>query len=113
MSDTAYLHYHYYHNVTAVPRDLHSFPTRRSSDLGEVKPRHLRSTRPASGDERDKRAGPSRCSSGSSRRSTAWPSAACSFCCRRDRKSTRLNSSHRCISYAVFFLKKKNMIIQL
>src|SRR5437879_13756744 len=23
-----------------------------------------------------------------------------------DRKSTRLNSSHRCISYAVFFLKK-------
>src|SRR6202011_6355856 len=24
-----------------------------------------------------------------------------------DRKSTRLNSSHRCISYAVFFLKKK------
>src|SRR5437764_8392686 len=28
----------------------------------------------------------------------------------RDRKSTRLNSSHRCISYAVFCLKKKNDI---
>src|SRR5437763_12579235 len=32
-----------------------------------------------------------------------------------DRKSTRLNSSHRCISYAVFCLKKKkinkNMIL--
>src|SRR5437879_13817926 len=27
-------------------------------------------------------------------------------CC-PDRKSTRLNSSHRCISYAVFCLKKK------
>src|SRR5438094_7700582 len=27
---------------------------------------------------------------------------------RRDRKSTRLNSSHRTISYAVFCLKKKN-----
>src|SRR5215210_8609082 len=27
---------------------------------------------------------------------------------RRDRKSTRLNSSHRCNSYAVFCLKKKN-----
>src|SRR5437879_8224871 len=27
--------------------------------------------------------------------------------CARDRKSTRLNSSHRCISYAVFCLKKK------
>src|SRR5437763_6562740 len=25
-----------------------------------------------------------------------------------DRKSTRLNSSHRCISYAVFWLKKKS-----
>src|ERR1017187_6949651 len=27
-----------------------------------------------------------------------------------DRKSTRLNSSHRCISYAVFCLKKKHQI---
>src|SRR5437762_8943091 len=29
----------------------------------------------------------------------------------RDRKSTRLNSSHRCISYAVFCLKKKRQEI--
>src|SRR5437763_8120315 len=29
---------------------------------------------------------------------------------RVDRKSTRLNSSHRCISYAVFCLKKKKKI---
>src|SRR5437879_10849747 len=29
-----------------------------------------------------------------------------------DRKSTRLNSSHRCISYAVFCLKKKKQTIQ-
>src|SRR5437762_3820405 len=28
-----------------------------------------------------------------------------------DRKSTRLNSSHRCISYAVFCLKKKKYLI--
>src|SRR6266516_6230636 len=28
----------------------------------------------------------------------------------RDRKSTRLNSSHRTISYAVFYLKKKKKI---
>src|SRR5437879_7344293 len=27
-----------------------------------------------------------------------------------DRKSTRLNSSHRCISYAVFCLKKKTKV---
>src|SRR5207248_10211762 len=30
----------------------------------------------------------------------------------RDRKSTRLNSSHRTISYAVFCLKKKNHPMQ-
>src|SRR5438552_7342909 len=53
-----------------------------------------------------------------SRRSTAWP-ATCSATwptrwskpARRvlatDRKSTRLNSSHQIISYAVFCLKKK------
>src|SRR5437879_7326222 len=29
------------------------------------------------------------------------------FSAEEDRKSTRLNSSHRCISYAVFCLKKK------
>src|SRR5258708_31508562 len=29
----------------------------------------------------------------------------------RDRKSTRLNSSHQIISYAVFCLKKKNTIV--
>src|SRR3970040_2682812 len=28
----------------------------------------------------------------------------------KDRKSTRLNSSHRCISYAVFCLKKKRQM---
>src|SRR5437762_6829488 len=30
-----------------------------------------------------------------------------------DRKSTRLNSSHRCISYDVFCLKKKNRLVVL
>src|SRR5436189_4371860 len=33
--------------------------------------------------------------------------------CGRDRKSTRLNSSHRCISYAVFCLKKKKKYTSL
>src|SRR6266849_5485343 len=39
-----------------------------------------------------------------------WPTASPSPCARparRDRKSTRLNSSHEWISYAVFCLKKK------
>src|SRR2546422_10436557 len=43
-----------------------------------------------------------------------WTCGECRFCrtarenlCERDRKSTRLNSSHGYISYAVFCLKKK------
>src|SRR2546430_12853561 len=53
-----------------------------------------------------------------SQRSTAWPTASRSSAavllsnldqeCTTDRKSTRLNSSHSQISYAVFCLKKKN-----
>src|SRR5215210_9006653 len=39
--------------------------------------------------------------------SAAWPPCASRRRRARDRKSTRLNSSHRCISYAVFCLKKK------
>src|SRR5256885_13273578 len=42
----------------------------------------------------------------SSRASVAMVQAM--YCCRSDRKSTRLNSSHLVISYAVFCLKKKN-----
>src|SRR5437879_8240981 len=37
-----------------------------------------------------------------------WPYSFACICKMLDRKSTRLNSSHRCISYAVFCLKKKN-----
>src|SRR5437870_9702575 len=68
-------------------RDLHSFPTRRSSDLSQ-------------GDDplRERRA---RDHAGCVRR-RGGPQAA-----ERDRKSTRLNSSHVAISYAVFCLKKK------
>src|SRR5688572_32380778 len=39
---------------------------------------------------------------------TSWPAAAAES---RDRKSTRLNSSHSQISYAVFCLKKKKHTI--
>src|SRR5438034_6094900 len=66
-------------------RDLHSFPTRRSSDLnaglgpGEIYAEEAVETREA--EEID--------------------------ISEIDRKSTRLNSSHTVISYAVFCLKKK------
>src|SRR5436190_6985478 len=79
---------------------LHSFPTRRSSDLVEVRGRdltaelmgrlsfteyfHLLLTgREPTEDQRF-----------------------------LDRKSTRLNSSHTVISYAVFCLKKKNLFLE-
>src|SRR5207248_5304040 len=38
----------------------------------------------------------------------AWSTAGLYISSHGDRKSTRLNSSHRTISYAVFCLKKKN-----
>src|SRR5207248_8929886 len=41
------------------------------------------------------------------RRRAAWGAPRCAPTV-RDRKSTRLNSSHRTISYAVFCLKKKS-----
>src|SRR5437867_9862667 len=43
---------------------------------------------------------------GDRRTVTQWPRASSQ---RSDRKSTRLNSSHRTISYAVFCLKKKKI----
>src|SRR5438034_8148576 len=64
-------------------RDLHSFPTRRSSDLGT----------PVLGTP-----------VGATPEILFPLSPALVF---RDRKSTRLNSSHTVISYAVFCLKKK------
>src|SRR5437899_8847232 len=72
------------HSVTH--RYLHSFPTRRSSDLSTHLPRSNTSPSvPAS----------------NWRRSSSLSG---------DRKSTRLNSSHLGISYAVFCLKKKKNV---
>src|SRR2546430_8962024 len=54
------------------------------------------------------RAGPYECRSSSSTSRSEWlPSTSSSG----DRKSTRLNSSHSQISYAVFCLKKKNNLL--
>src|SRR5438477_8102643 len=75
--------------------DLHSFPTRRSSDLGGQADR-LTETQQA-GPDRPHKLSPLH------DRGIA-PFARSSS---RDRKSTRLNSSHMSNSYAVFCLKKK------
>src|SRR5438874_13537902 len=73
-------------------RDLHSFPTRRSSDLcGQADAStHIKSP-PTD-----------------HRHQSASPTFTAGSHPREDRKSTRLNSSHVEISYAVFCLKKKN-----
>src|SRR5205085_12666409 len=73
--------------------DLHSFPTRRSSDLARLLPgrHHQHQEAPALSIPLRARGRPP----GHGREH------------RRDRKSTRLNSSHSQISYAVFCLKKK------
>src|SRR5437764_5982883 len=78
-------------------RDLHSFPTRRSSDLSRF---HVAVVSRGAGGNGSSGAAGWRVSA-SSVNSCSWNVAA------EDRKSTRLNSSHRCISYAVFCLKKK------
>src|SRR5947209_11543809 len=69
------------------PSVLHSFPTRRSSDL-DPEP---------SGGGRQVQLSGERCPGDQ--------------IAELDRKSTRLNSSHANISYAVFCVKKKNIMI--
>src|SRR5689334_24172608 len=87
-------------------RELHSFPTRRSSDLpSSVWSRSSSSCCTARSKSRPTEVRLTRRVVRSSRRT---PSASS-----RDRKSTRLNSSHSSISYAVFCLKKKNELIKL
>src|SRR5438067_10032497 len=75
-------------------RDLHSFPTRRSSDLMKERERQLRA------EVRELLAQAEATDAAAAPRVTRRPAD-------RDRKSTRLNSSHVSISYAVFCLKKK------
>src|SRR5438034_6764740 len=67
------------------PPHLHSFPTRRSSDL--VRHAAVQRRLRCQPDAHLRRRGPGG----------------------QDRKSTRLNSSHTVISYAVFCLKKKKI----
>src|SRR5699024_11300346 len=95
-----------------APRALHAFPTRRSSDLGRRIGRRAGGCghaggrgRPGGPTEPGSPGGPSAAagSAGCFLAGGAWTASAQDG----DRKSTRLNSSHVSISYAVFCLKKK------
>src|SRR5437764_9279094 len=84
-------------------RVLHSFPTRRSSDLrSSVEPRP--DTSPERPSAPHRRPGPREDVPRGCAHGGGGPGRVVRG---RDRKTTRLNSSHRCISYAVFCLKKK------
>src|SRR5206468_10323586 len=96
----------------SVPhRALHSFPTRRSSDLrGDLERRQRRAVEPGGGFPKSHLAREHR---RLQQRANAVLLDLAEHHLRRkrrvraDRKSTRLNSSHDQISYAVFCLKKK------
>src|SRR5438874_7038073 len=84
-------------DASAYHRVLHSFPTRRSSDLASsAHPTPL-----------------SRCAGGAGCPPIVSSELGCQSIHASDRKSTRLNSSHVEISYAVFCLKKKNALFGL
>src|SRR5947209_16704363 len=88
-------------------RDLHSFPTRRSSDL-EISAKVIvagQSVMNVPGDGRLILSGGLQINNGAPLLMTGDGDLALSG--PQDRKSTRLNSSHANISYAVFCLKKK------
>src|SRR5205814_10140100 len=99
------IHFLFFYSSRAH-RDLHSFPTRRSSDLGRgehplgpggERGRHVQIGRRVAG----ALSGQGRSERERHRRLLSHRRAV------GDRKSTRLNSSHLGISYAVFCLKKK------
>src|SRR5690606_41948126 len=94
---------------SAHPRPLHAFPTRRSSDLlmASAAILMLPSVPFLSPTGHDRPEASSRCTCDSVVRAPIAPQLTRSAIYCGDRKSTRLNSSHVKISYAVFCLKKK------
>src|SRR5206468_4881959 len=101
-------HYSFILALSAAHPDLHSFPTRRSSDLrGKRWPVWCATMRIC----------PRWWPSCATKYVSTWPTSSARLrqtypfdggTLPPDRKSTRLNSSHDQISYAVFCLKKKN-----
>src|SRR5690606_41311138 len=84
-----------------LPRDLHSFPTRRSSDL--MDPQQGRSAAQWLAEAPEEEIAQVIRDYGEEKFARRMA----------DRKSTRLNSSHVKISYAVFCLKKKKRSIDI
>src|SRR5690606_41483425 len=100
----------YLHAQVRLPRILHSFPTRRSSDLGVLICRMEGRLDGTTSPEADTHLTASAAKPEGARMVLdCGPMSHLSSAGLRDRKSTRLNSSHVKISYAVFCLKKKKV----
>src|SRR5262245_64725723 len=95
---------HFFHYGYADHRDLHSFPTRRSSDLPD-EPKKEEKKEDKKPDAAKKDAAKDGKTDGTAKDKPAAEAPPKPVVI--DRKSTRLNSSHLGISYAVFCLKKK------
>src|SRR5699024_11736439 len=93
-------------SVYGDPRDLRSFPTRRSSDLIEI-PRRKQEPLVFDQDEHLRETSLEKLASLPAPFREGGSITAGNASGVKDRKSTRLNSSHVSISYAVFCLKKK------
>src|SRR5207245_11196305 len=105
----------FFSDLSLHHRDLHSFPTRRSSDLGgrarlrvdgqpPLPGAAVALRRPRLSARRHPPAPPARARAPRGAVPLGHEDQPPEL--RRDRKSTRLNSSHGSISYAVFCLKK-------
>src|SRR5688500_19195866 len=101
---------HFFLNNSCCLPDRRAFPTRRSSDLELERPPwgtllriHHAKLRPSTSTRT--------CGARTGTCSIEWQFVDCPDCLamRPDRKSTRLNSSHLVISYAVFCLKKNTI----
>src|SRR5207244_6057761 len=96
-------------------RVLHSFPTRRSSDLRDLHDKGLKLRREIFGREAVEQrmnafgafGEPLQNMINTYAYGDVWSRSTLPLKTKSDRKSTRLNSSHQIISYAVFCLKKK------
>src|SRR5207244_12953249 len=104
-TSTFLCHTHFCLPASGTHRTLHSFPTRRSSDLQSPAWRHVRDVRLLSAEDPDQvHEGDRHCRR---EKKTQKRVREAPVMGKSDRKSTRLNSSHQIISYAVFCLKKK------
>src|SRR5437764_8606503 len=84
------------------------FRSRRAAPSSMTRPRSNRDRRETRFEARDRSRRAARRRSSPTRAGARGPSIERAHRTMEDRKSTRLNSSHRCISYAVFCLKKKH-----